>query len=414
MLIENEQRSTYSRNGSFVGRFAWPAILTLIFSSVFFIRLTGVNVIGQIDELYLASVVLFGFGIGVLTGRLNWLLGLYLFSYFLLTLISLLGGYDSSPLTSVLSTALFLKFFMLFYVFRHAVVVNFRPVIYTLFGFCCIGGAASFLMPSFFETLLPDTTYEIGVSRMLGFFVNSNRQGALACLLFLYFWFVAGNRYFAAAALLILFLSGSRTYLVLTVITHLYFLHSSGRKLSLYIIAPILAACASYLLVFEFNLIDTFEKVSGTLNSDLRYIRVAMFAGGVSLAAEFFPFGAGGGQFGSPLSVGSESYVSLGISHWSSVEAGTGIHDSGIGTILGEYGFLGFVTLGVLLFHGFSRWGAGTLKPVDLYFLIGLVALQSLFRQVISDFYFSFITIGIAVVLVRIRQGQTNAHPSRP
>jgi len=407
-------RSNIIRSNLYYYNYFLPLLLVVLFSSIFVSRLTGLSFLEQIDELFILTVISVGIFLGILSGYVNLLLLYYLYGILLLITLSLAGGYSSNIFIIVLSSVLYLKIIPTIYIFRNAPHINITVLMNFLFIFCLIGGFISFMMPDLFLQLLPNTSYKISTDRMLGFFVNANRQGALASLLFIYFWFVKKRKIPALIALLILALTGSRSYLLVSSILFLYLFYANGGRLSIYLLTPIILSLIAYVLVYEFNVLETFEKVQGTINSDLRYIRIAMLFGGYSLATEFFPFGAGGGQFGSPLSHGGQAYVSLGISEWATVVEGTGIHDSGIGTILGEYGFFGFFLLAILIFQTFRVWGKNWLTRMDIYLLLGLIFYQSLFRQIIPDFYFSFITIGYAIVIISLRQRNYNAYPTGP
>ncbi len=385
-----------------IPRIVWPAVLVLLFSTTLLVRTTKLSALSQLDELFLVGAFAIGLSMSLLYGRVHMLAGVYFLGLLVLTLVSAFGGLNPSLTVSILSSLLFWKLPLVFFAFRNAPLYDMSNVMGTLFVFCVLGGALSMAFPAFFVALLPEVSFSMKTERMLGFFINANRQGALACLLFLYFWFVRRSTPLALLMLAILLLTGSRSYIAITPVIFLFFRHASQRSVSTMLVAPVLAAATVYLLITEFGVLDTVQKATQTLDAGLRYIRVAIFIGGLDLATEFFPFGAGGGKFASPLSHGSQAYVMLGIDGWATVIEGTGIHDSGIGTMLGEYGALGTTLIFFLLYRLFRIWGQGQLTPTHCLFMLALIAYQSLFRQVISDFYFSFITLGFATLLLRL------------
>lgn len=381
----------------------WPFLLILVFAAVFFQRALGVGVLLQLEELILLVAVGGGIASQLMAQKINRLIPLYLVALGGMIVISLAGGYATSITTSVLACILFLKLPLLLYVFRNLVNYDLSRMMLWFLVFLVTGGALSLALPGYFLSLLPDLTYDIDGGRMMGFFVNANRQGALASILLLYFYFIKKQKLLALFCFGMLFLTESRSYFIATVMIFFYCYHQFVSKLSLMLLSPILIGAAGYLLIYEFNILETFGSIGGTLESDLRYIRAAMLAGGVLLATEFFPFGAGGGRFGSTLSTGSAAYDRVGIGNWDTVLDGSGIHDSGIGTILGEFGFAGLAVLAVALAAGFRIWSRRVLLGQDIWFLVFMVLFLSLFRQVISNFYFSFIIIGYAYVIVRLR-----------
>ncbi|MDV7141357.1 hypothetical protein R3X27_01540 [Tropicimonas sp. TH_r6] len=401
-----------------IPRIIWPTLLVLLFSATFLVRTTKLSALSQLDELFLVGAFAIGLSLSLLHGRVHMLAAVYFAGLLCLTLLSSFGGLNPTLPISILSALLFWKLPLVAFAFRNAPLYDLSNVMRALFVFCVVGGAVSLSFPSFFISLLPDVSFKMNTERMVGFFLNANRQGALASLLFLYFWFVGRKKPLALLMLAILLLTGSRSYIAITPLIFLYFRHVSQHSLSTMLVAPVIATATLYLLITEFGILDTVQKATQTLDSGLRYIRVAILAGGFTLATEFFPLGAGGGMFASPLSHGSQAYVMLGIDGWATVIEGTGIHDSGIGTMLGEYGFLGTAMVFFLLFRMFRIWGQGLLSPVNCLFLLALVAYQSLFRQVISDFYFSFITIAFAILLYRLVEARRplekgdNANPT--
>jgi hypothetical protein len=122
--------------------------------------------------------------------------------------------------------------------------------------------------------------------------------------------------------------------------------------------------------------------------------------GGISLANDFFPFGVGGGFFGSSMSGGSEAYALIGIAHWDTVIDMTGIFDSGFGAILGEYGYAGLVSYTVIIFMTMRYAQSRPAPTVRVMFLTLLILFMSFFRTVASDFFWSSYFLFLYLLIV--------------
>jgi len=216
----------------------------------------------------------------------------------------------------------------------------------------------------------------------------------------IYFLFVERKPVIGAFFVAVLILSESRSLTVFASLFAIFWFMISNvsliRKLFIVIAILIITAVSLYLFVSRE---DILFKIGGTLYGDLLYIRAAMVAGGVQLAAAFFPFGAGGGTFGSSLSVGSEAYVMVGIAHWDTVVDMTGVFDSGLGSILGEYGYFGLIIYIILLIVGFRSFGAKKLPYAAVFFLTIMVLYMNLFWTIASDFFFSFFILFLFMIV---------------
>lgn len=397
-------------NRTIASQYIWPAVLLLSFSAVFIERNLRLGILLQLDELIILIGVAGGFATQLLSQKISKLILFYIILLMVISVVSLAGGYAQSIPTSILACFLYLKLPLLLYIFRSMPSYDLSRLMNWFFLFLLIGGVLSLVFNAYFESLLPDVTWYLDPGRMMGFFVSPNRQAALASVLFLYFYFIRKQRSVAFLCFAILFLTESRSMFILAIMLFLYCYHQFVSKLSLLVLSPVLVLATAYFLVFEFEILETLDFITGTLDADLRYIRAAMLAGGIFLAIEYFPFGAGGGTFGSPLSRGSQAYNDVGIGHWDSVLDGSGIHDSGIGTMFGEFGVFGVVVLVVALYASFRSWSRNILIRRDLIVILFMILFLSLFRQVISNFYFSFITIGYAYIILQLRWSKSNAY----
>ena len=408
MYYEN----TVSRNSTIYSYIA-ASLLILSFSSLLITRVTGASAFSFIDEIIFFGAFLLKISLKMFDGKVNYIVIYYFAAFVLITFISLAGGYSGLDGKNIISSMLFLKFFVILYL---AYDINFRKIskiTHILLLYCILGVAFSIVFTDFIYSMVKNTSVvnKFDTSRMVGFFLNPNRQAAISSVIFLYFFFVGKKLNYAIIALIILLLTESRSYIVLTGVIFLYFRNLNGKKLSNLFLIPLVLIFVFYLLL-EFSLDDTLSKMLGTVDGDLRYIRIAMFFGGITLATKFFPVGAGGGQFGSPLSPGSQSYVDLGISHWRTVQEASGIHDSGLGSILGEYGFIGFFVLFVVIYYSIKLWARGAINKSHIFFIIGIILFQSMFRQVISDFYYSIISISYLIIMYFIVLNNKKIQPA--
>ena len=130
-----------------------------------------------------------------------------------------------------------------------------------------------------------------------------------------------------------------------------------------------------------------------------------MFSSGVQLALDNFPFGAGGGTFGSSMSLGSPVYNVVGIAHWATVIDGTGIYDSGLGGLMGEYGFLGGFLAFLMAGIGFYFIGRRSLKGPDILILLLVILYISFFRNVFTDVFYSLIVMILFLIILSVREG---------
>ncbi|MCR9185099.1 MAG: hypothetical protein NXH81_06870 [Halieaceae bacterium] len=281
-----------------------------------------------------------------------------------------------------------------------------------------VGCLSSLLFPSFFQGLLPSTTYELDVSRLMGFSLNANRAAAASSVLLLYFVFYKRSLLTASLFFFLLLFSESRSVTFLVAIVFAFLI------LSARISVPKKIAVASFGIIVVLGFLsqfiafeETVFKIENTLSGDLRYIRAAMLFGGWSLATEFFPFGVGGGMFGSSMSQGSAAYVIIGISHWSTVVDMTGVFDSGFGAILGEYGFLGLLIY-VFLVYLTIKYALRARRPtLQVLFLVFLILYMSFFRTVASDFFFSLYFLFLFLLISDFcdrAKVNNHAYPPRP
>jgi len=414
-LIQVAQRREVS---AFAPSVLYALVAVSIFLNNFVTRATGLPFGQALDALILAFFLLL-IAISLLRGRVKKSQMILILSVLLFTIFSVLGGLQSSLSNSVISAIIFSKFFIVITFARHLKLDDLKLAMRMLAALHIIGGVLSLIFGSFFISLLPDVAFTLDTSRLMGFSLNANRAATISCVLMIYFYFVERKPYVAVIFATALILSESRSLTVLASLFIMFWFFTSNILIVKKLFAFAFISAATWVALYTFiELEDTILKIEGTLYGDLYYIRAAMLIGGLQLASEFFPFGAGGGTFGSSMSFGSQAYEIVGISHWNTVIDMSGIYDSGIGAILGEYGYFGLIFYAFLVVAGIRNFGARRLPFVPALFLTSLVLYMNFFRTVASDFFYSFFFLFLFLVIYqkynRKPDGNKNAHPPHP
>lgn len=371
-------------------RAAIAALVLLLFLEVFISRVGGVPARAVLDVTVVFAAALIG-AEAFVRQRISPLHLILFINIALFTFLSLLGALQDSVFASLVSAVIFSKFLIVLFLAPSLRLQDLRPAMYALATFHFIGSAANLIFPAFFHAYLPDVSHQIDTSRLMGFSFNANRAATVSTVLLLYFLFIQRRLALVALFFGMVVLSGSRSLtLIASLIAGFLILQSqisyTKRLLGSVAAALIGGLLLTYMLVSD----DMVQTITNTLYGELRYIRAAMLAGGYYLANEFFPLGVGGGQFGSSLSAGSDAYRMVGIAHWSTVINMSGVYDSGIGAILGEYGWLGLGLYIVIVFFAFRHAHRSAVPFIYAAFFCALVLTMSLFRTVASDFFYSF------------------------
>lgn len=360
----------------------------ILLSNAYFAVLTGIFILKDILAIK-AKTVLILFGLVVLV-------------FFTL---SELGAYSRGPWISLISAILFSKLFLVMYLARNLDPKIISPFVTFGFFVYLLGIILNIIFTDFFISLLRDTNFGVKTDRLVGFSLNANRCGAWAVIFALYFWFVERKLLYVLISIAALLLTNSRSFILLA--PFLFFYLSSLRysfARSLFVLPLVAAPLIIFIILFG-DISTTFGAAESTLDGQSRYIRIAMFSSGIQLALDNFPFGAGGGTFGSSLSLGSPVYNVVGIAHWATVIDGTGIYDSGLGGLMGEYGFLGCGLAFLMAGMGFYSIGRKSLKGTDILILVLVIAYISFFRNVFTDVFYSLIVMILFLIILSVREG---------
>ncbi|WP_267926498.1 O-antigen ligase family protein [Desulfolithobacter dissulfuricans] len=395
----------YKKIGALVSLPLVIVVTLIILFGDFITAVSNLSVLSILDDAMVMSV--FALIVLAYTYRLkvSILAVIWISTLIALTFCSLGSVYSRGLVVSFLASLLYCKIFQFFVVASEVRTITIHKVIFVVTVVHLLGFALNILFPEFFVSLQPDVSYELDTSRIVGFEINPNRFGALSTVLFLFYMFVRKNRLLSLLLLAGLIMSWSRSSLLLCVLSSYYFYIAIKQKIIYRILSTLLIIMVPVIFVLFGRGIDQdLKKAVNTYEGDQKYIRVAMLISGATLAKQHFPLGTGGGTFGSPLSLGSKVYDELGIADWSSVKRGTGIHDSGIGSLLGEYGIIGLFTVLVLLYCMFEASSHSMLRRTDLLFLLGIILFFSLFRAVISSYFYSLIVFVVFLILNYIRE----------
>ena len=138
-------------------------------------------------------------------------------------------------------------------------------------------------------------------------------------------------------------MTSSRTALLVALVSILLVLVYERRYLLLYLFF----CCGFFVVVFfgevaaqSFFVVETLSNFSQFSSVDsTQYIRVLMIYYGAQLGLMFFPLGAGAGNFGGVLSADSPVYRLLGVSDMNFFQGLSGIYDSNLAALIGEYGY---------------------------------------------------------------------------
>lgn len=351
--------------------YALSFIIMILFFQEAIIRLVNNEAVQFIDEIVIAVLIVLISGATIARGRAPRTLILGLIVYMCFVLLSVVFGQNTSVKNVILQSFIHLKFLWLFIIAtwfysspRSRDVL--ASTIYILILLSIFGVVINyFLGISFYEFFsVPYQERWMGL-RIQGLQLKPNDLALFigVLVIFLCYWLssirdkkmLIGGWLFVVFAAGLLILTGSRIGLI-----------SIPFGLALYAVLCrsvssvfVLATTFSVLLLLVIMLIPELgaDVISRSLKNiaefssieESRYIRALMVYYGGYLAIENFPIGTGAATFGTVLSGGSSVYSQVGLANTIFVEEMTGIYDSNLGSILGEFGFLGVFGFYIIL-----------------------------------------------------------------
>lgn len=227
-----------------------------------------------------------------------------------------------------------------------------------------LGAVLQLVLPNLFSELFNPSeqmrhVIERGDFRLWGFQRNPNRIGILfsffAILLILKKEIIQDLRIYIlliVVSVLMVVLSGSRSSLIFLGFALLFSEIKTRKKILLTLVLVILLFMSGILDYITEKTTSNIRTVSEISVDESNYIRWLMIYYGTELAITNFPMGTGAATFGTALSHNADVYEEIGIADVPSVRDQTGgVHDSNFGSIMGEFGFIGF-----LIFYGFTAY----------------------------------------------------------
>ena len=256
--------------------------------------------------------------------------------------------------------------------------VSARTLRYTIY-LVLLGGVLNVAQPGLFQALGSiERDYGSGFAGLptaLGFQLAPNRLSRLLAALPLITAVQLGvsrRTYLAilAVALFVILASGGRlallVFMLLVALRSVYQIRAGEqRRLAFTVFVPtVLLAIA--LIGYEalgLNNLDT----GALTGDDAPIFRIILLIDGLTLAREYFPFGAGLATFGTPYSLDQSIYASLLSGQTFFLRRGTGMFDNNYASIFGETGLIGFMIVVCILYklmrqvlangHSFSQLG---------------------------------------------------------
>lgn len=178
----------------------------------------------------------------------------------------------------------------------------------------------------------------------------------------------------------LILLATTRTGLVMVPIVAVWWMRSSAK---LFVLMLLLLPIAFFALKDSSYIQELIEitvlNVQWTMESpeDIGYIRGIMIYYSVVLAWSRFPFGTGAGSYGTLMSDNSPVYAEIGLENSVFFLTKSGIYDSNLASLLGEFGVLGILLFAALAYWVFTIPERSKVKP----------------RKLSSGFKFSFFAL---------------------
>ena len=412
MVALNQSISQSKENTLGLQNKFWAFVFTIpIVFDNFLIATLSIPTFGLLKHVVVLLLFFYIVTVRVSAGRLSKSLAIAIVWLVFLVLISWLGPSTTGIVSAVAAPILFSKVLFIFVIMSTVRITDNEWLIDVISAVHLLGVLLSIIFINDFINLRGVDKY-YGESRILGFQLNANSMAFLSALLGLYYLFFKRNFVLVVVFTLILF--GSRSVSGMLFFTssafYLALLDGTLRGKMIILFSCALVGVAS--IILSDRIFETLGYARDALFYDGLYVRAAMMSGGWQLALEHFPIGSGGGTFGSPLGSleagGRSTYQFVNIDHLPAVIDGRGIHDSGIGSLLGEYGFIGcavVLLMVVSLTRGFSR---NILKLSDVAFLLSQIVVLSFFRGIVSSYYYSLMMALLLIFVLAIRIKKSN------
>ncbi len=297
----------------------------------------------------------------------------------------------------IMQSIIHLKFFLFFLIIDKFVnYKQLKSIIKILFVVSILGFVVNLALQENFNIFFNQKIeYRNSLLRLGGLQVSPNLLAMTLGVFFLYYLFKVKILSIQILLLLfffggLIFFTGSRTFSLVVIFSFIFYVAFFLKfKYKVYLL-PLLTFFIVVFISFIF-LTDIQERTLTNIFSlahvyDSSYIRGIMLYSGLSLFLEYFPIGTGASSFGSVLSIDSPIYYDLGVHKMKFFIDMTGIYDSNIATIAGEFGFIGFVIYFLLIRLVYIECKTEDNKYYILL-LILVLSLSSLFNPIFMNSY---------------------------
>lgn len=345
-------------------RYAFLVLIFFLLYPKFSIVFLGLDLFGVFDEILLLSIGVFIFLKLLFTLKVDKRVFFLILAFLVLFILSFTLGKSVSVPKAIMQLLIHFKFYFFFYCF-YLIFKDHRKILLSFIKFFLIVGFVGIVINmlgqvTFNRAFLCFVDYRSGILRTFGFFSHPNILGYFGAFMYIYFFSKKENLYSLKRFLLVslfwtfvIFLSGSRSSLIIIPIALMYYLSSNYNFLSMRILIIVMIPVFLGLgVLLKDN--EEFQRTEKNLmdisdGNDSGYQRAVIVFNSFILAEKYFPFGTGSATFGTLLSQNSPVYRELGLSKMRWVQEMKAIYDSNVASILGEFGVLGLLIFGVVL-----------------------------------------------------------------
>lgn len=372
-------------------------------------RLSGIP--SYIDELILVAILLFGVYKSFDDIVIKRLVFLYFFSFFTYFLMSYQVIGSRGLITVILQIFIHLKY-ILFVIFFWGVIGSNNSIkvihigLFITILFMVINLLSGSLFNQMFDVKM---LMRGGLMRPIGIQADTGSLGTTFALLGAFYLsaFRVKNKEAKIGVFIVficlILLASTRTSLILIPLIILWWLKDSLKS---FFIAVLFLSFFSLFFKSSSYVDDlikiTVENIESTIDDPVKssYIRGIMIYFSFELATDRFPLGTGAATYGTVLSENSHVYAEIGLHNSVYFIDTTGIYDSNLASILGEFGYIGLF-LYLFIFYKVlqaPRLSVGSTCESEFKFVFYLLILTyALTTPVFMSTYPAFL-IGLCVV----------------
>lgn len=378
----------------------------------------GIPYLALLDEILLMVCILLLTGHWLMASKVKIIYLLVIAFFIYSVIISLIFGYNQDFSDVVIQSLINLKFvlllltFLIYFQKKLALVRKFFNVVLFV---AILGIALNLVMGTVFNSIF-DIPVSVRSNQALRFggFLNPNQ---MAYLMAMYIGITlnrakANTRFLTqtdwlkiAASLAIILLTDSRSAIIGVLFFFVafyweYLLKNARMFLSFFIVMVV-----SLLLFISFSNVISILLINlaGSFSLDSYYIRGIIINMAAQITYLHFPIGTGAATFGTVLSDNSPVYEYFGVAHRSFFLEKRGIYDSAFASILGEYGLVGIIFYGNIIYFlkRFIVRFSSMNKSIMLNALFMAFLFYSLTNPVLTNNIYIFLSIPIFMDFIR-------------